>query len=335
VPLKHKIIFAPLTTLLLASSACGYESVPWLEHTEAFEFYFGSDSDPWCEDGGDDWTGDEGIHILGPHFSTTVECRFVSDTLPSEVAARSSALADMPSAEDGSEFVVNQVSLDPMEAEYGYAPTRAWVTIGDREFSMDEAPAPGDWVVLTAPADEPVVLWVEDTGRAQGVDMRTGERVEPVFAFYNGIASTSDGFPGYRYDEVYFDRGSEYTWLACEYDGGGAWRNVWDEELGWAPDGSVFLTVATFWCRDYDEFTWNLDPQRSIVLTSGEADEPVAWTVSEVEGYGVEVHAVFQIPDYDAEITIEFTPVGEVVDEDGRQWEFREAPAATEWTAAF
>ncbi len=335
VPLKHKIIFAPLVTLLLASSACGFVPIPGMERTESYEFFFGGDSDAWCQSGDESWTGDEGIHVLGPHFSTTVECRFVSEELPSEVAARSSALADMPKAEDGSEFVINQVSRDQMQTQYGYAPTRAWVTIGDREFELDEAPEAGDWVVLTAPADEAAVLWVEDDGRAQGVDMRTGERVDPVFAFYNGVATTTDGFPGYKYDKVEFDHGSEYTWLACESDGGGAWRNVWDEELGWASEGHVFLTVGLGWCRDFDEFTWNLDRQRSIALTSGEAAEPVAWNETGLDGMGIEVTAVFEIPDYDAEVTIAFTPVGEVVDQDGREWDFRDDPDPTVWTAKF
>ncbi|MFB9659828.1 hypothetical protein ACFQS3_08675 [Glycomyces mayteni] len=334
-PLKtHKLIFAPLAILLLTSSACGYVPIPdVLERTAPHEFFFGADSGAWCEKGDDYWT-DEARHILGPHFTVDVACRFVGEELPAQVAARSSALADLPKAEDGSEFVVNQVSTTPMEAQYGYAPTRAWVTIGDYEFELREAPDPGDWVVLTAPADEQAVLWVEDTGRAQGVDMRTGERVDPVFAFYNGVSSTTDLFSGYRYEEVYFDRGADYTWLACEYDGGSAWRNPWDEELGWAEDGTVFLTVGTTWCRDFDEFTWSLD-QRSIVLASGEAAEPVAWREAGLDGMGVEVYAVFEVPDYDAEFTIAFAPYGRVVDEQGREWEFRDDPATTEWEALF
>ncbi|GAA2277343.1 hypothetical protein GCM10009853_034420 [Glycomyces scopariae] len=334
-PLKHNIIFAPLALLLLTSSACGYVPIPGVERTESHDFSFGGDSDPWCENGDEFWTGDEGVHILGPHFTVTVECRFVSEELPAQVAARSSALADKPKAADGSEFVINQVSLERMDAHYGYAPTAAWVTIGDQRFDMDEAPQHGDWVVLTAPVDEEAVLWVEDDGRAQGVDMRTGERIDPVFGFYNNVSSTTDLFSGYRYDEVEFDHGDEYTWLACEYDGGSAWRNPWDEELGWASEGHVFLTVGLGWCRDFDEFTWNLDRQRSITLASGEAVEPVAWREFALDGMGIEVQAVFEIPDYDAEITIAFTPVGEVVDEGGELWEFREEPEPTEWTATF
>ncbi|MEU5870491.1 hypothetical protein AB0A73_02910 [Glycomyces sp. NPDC047369] len=307
--------------------------LPGADRTEPFEFFHGSGSPLWCADGDDAWVGDEGMHLLGPHFAVTVQCRFSGEELPAAVAAWSSGLTEMPKAENGSEFVVNQVAAEPYEPEFGYAPTSAWVAVGDREFELAQVPQLGDWVVLSAPVDQDAVLWVEDDGRAQGVDMRTGERVDPVFAYYNGLKADAE-LAAYAYEGIEIADGAGTGWVSCGASGAVAHRRIWREGPGWAAEGHVYLVVELSWCKDLDSFAWNLDRERSVVIASGEAAETVEWTETEAEN-GVVVSAVFEIPDYDAEVSIDFTPVGEVVDHEGGRWEFREELATTHWTATF
>lgn len=337
-PRNHNRILrslVPLIALALSGTACGY--IPIGEKTESYEIYHDNDAEPWCAEGESGYVLKQDSILQGPHFSVGIQCRYTGETLPHEVAERASTIALLPRAEKGSEFIANHLTTDPESDVLDIAgwEVRSWVQIGDREFDLDAPPQRGDWIVVTAPTDVPAVLWVEDDGRAQGLDLRTGERIEPVFSYYTNLAAYSDLFSGFSYEEVHIDNGDEWSWLSCQYDGGNAWRSPWTEELGWAPEGSVYLGVFTYWCRDYDEFTWNLDQQRSITLASGEAHAPIAWYEREVEGYGIEVQAFFLIPDIDSEVTIEFEPVGEIVDGEGDQWQIREPLQAAEWVASF
>lgn len=333
-PRQHKSILRSLVilgALALSASACGY--LPIGESTESYEFYSGNDPDPWCAEDESAYVLSEDSIIEGPHFSTGVQCRYTGEQLPHEVAWRTPSIADLPRAEDGSEFIANHLTTSPdmdLFDVMGWA-VRAWVQVGDQEFELGAPPLQGDWIVVTAPTDVAAVLWVEDDGRSQGLDLRTGERVDPVFAYYTGLAESSDLFSGFKYESYFANEPSDG--LSCQYDGGNAWRSPWSEELGWAPDGSVYLTVFTFWCDQIGEYSWSLDPA-SITLASGEAVDSEAWFETPVDG-GVQIEAVFLIPDIDSEVTIAFEPVTAAVSEDGREMEFQDEFAVTEWSASF
>jgi hypothetical protein len=116
----------------------------------------------------------------------------------------------------GSEFVAVQFAQGTQSIVDGAEPARAWVQAGDRAFDLDRVPRYLEWVVVTVHVGESVALWVEDHGRAQGLDLRTGERIDPVAAYYNGIGFHSDGGLGevsYNVD-LAFDSG--VGWISCE-----------------------------------------------------------------------------------------------------------------------
>jgi len=329
---KHKSILLSIAgALALSASACGW--VPFAESTESYEFYNGNDADPWCAEGEDAYVLSEDSIIEGPHFSAGIQCRYTGEQLPHEVAERAPTIADLARAEDGSEFLANHLTTNPgvdIFDAIGW-PVRSWVQVGDREFELPAPPQQGDWIVVTAPTDVPAVLWVEDDGRAQGLDLRTGERVDPVFAYYNDLAQSSDLFDGFLYESYFANEPTDG--LSCQYDGGNAWRSPWSEGLGWAAEGTVYLSVFTYWCNQIGEYSWTLD-QASITLASGEAAETEAWYETPVDG-GVQIAAVFVIPDIDSEVTIAFEPVTTAVSADGREMRFEDEFPATEWVATF
>ncbi|MEV3935977.1 hypothetical protein AB0K52_08390 [Glycomyces sp. NPDC049804] len=331
-PRHNRILpLAALLPALALTTACGY--LPIGEATAPYEMYHGSTPEPWCAEGEDGYVLSMDSILQGPHFSTGIQCRYSGEQFPREVAEQLPSLADLPRAEDGSEFLANNLTSSP-DADIFDAvgwPVRSWVQIGDQEFDLDAPPQRGDWIVVTAPTDADAVLWVEDDGRAQGLDLRTGERVEPVAAYYTGLADTSDILGGFKY-EMYFADDPE-DGLSCEYNGGDAWRTPWFEGLGWAPEGTVYLSVFTLWCDQIGEYSWNLDPA-SITLASGEAAEPVDWIETPTD-VGLEIRALFVIPDFDSEVTIAFKPVTEAVGTDGRVMAFRDEFAVTEWIAEF
>ncbi len=320
-----------LAALAPSATACGYLSIG--EKTESYEFFHDNDPEPWCAEGESGYVLSEDSILEGPHFSVGIQCRYIGETLPHEVAERVPSIADLTRVEEGSEFLANNLTSHPDSDIFDFIgwPVRSWVQIGDREFDLDAPPLRGDWIVVTAPTDVPAVLWVEDDGRAQGLDLRTGERVDPVFAYYNGLADWSDILGGFKYESYFADEPDDG--LSCQYDQVNASRSPWLEGVGWAPEGSVFLSVYTLWCNQIGEYSWNLDPA-SITLASGEATESETWIEVSYDG-GVEIEAVFVIPDIDSEVTIAFEPITEAIGPEGREMEFQDEFPATEWVASF
>lgn len=323
----------PLAALALSGTACGY--APIVDTTEPYEFFNGEDRSAWCVADEEAWTVGQEAVISGPHFAVGIQCRFLGEELPHEVAEQAPGIADLTRASEGSEFVISQFSLENTPTDPDGL-TRAWVEVGDREFELGAVPKSGDWVALTAPVDESAVLWVEDDGRAQGLDLRSGSRVDPVASLYDGLESRADGPLGELSYEVDIEGGSSSYQLSCDSSHGLASRDSWLEDLGWAPDGQVFLTIDFGWCSDFGDFgiDWALDPEQAFAIEGADPVAPAAWEESAVED-GFLIRTVFTAPADDAEIDIAFTPFGEITSESGEAFEILDELEPTEWVASF
>ncbi|WP_091042607.1 hypothetical protein [Glycomyces sambucus] len=333
-PRTHDKFIIPLTLLIALAPAVSGCSL-FGERTEANTLVTGDGgTDPWCASSDDAWLIDDGADLKGPHFALSILCHYQGAEIPEDVAARADALADLPKAANGVEFLVNQIAHSPIyKAEFEDGETAAWIQVGDERTDLDALPAPGSFLAVAAPEGEDAVLWVEDDGRAQGLDLRTGERHDPVAAYYNGVAAESASLSGFNYVDFEVTDGTDSWFLTCPTPWAGATRNAWLDGRGWAEEGQVFMTVAFNWCHTYTEVAWVLDPETAVTVDGA---GPIAWEEAATGTGSVQVAAIFSVPGDAAEIPIVFTPFGHAESvETGEPWAFVEDPEPTDWLARF
>ena len=308
--------------------------------TAPYELIVGSDEDPWCDE-----QDEASADLRGAHFSLSLGCVFREAAVPQRLAERKSYLSQLPPAQDGTEFLLVQVAAQAEYiAEHGTDPAwlSAWVQAGGERLELESVPESGQFLVLSVPVEETAALWVEDDGRAQGLDLRTGERLEPLAAYYEDIGFWAESATGIDYSDVEFEGPSGSWTVGCRCGRTEFTRSMWLEDYGWAPEGSVFLQVEFWWCTGegvYDEVVWTLDEARALLVTSGsDIAEPVGW--SKVDSAGVEGGqrhlAVVAVPADARELRVVFAPVGELTERDGGEvHSLTELPPVTEWTVQF
>ncbi|MEU5155909.1 hypothetical protein [Glycomyces sp. NPDC021274] len=332
----------PLIALAaLALTATGCSAIPFLERTDAHELVTGATDTAWCANGDDSWLLGGAADLTGPHFGLSILCHFEGTTMPEEAADHATELAELPELADDTEILVNQIALGPnYAAEFEDDPSQvtAWIESGDERFDLDAIPAPGDFLALTVPAGESAVLWIEDDGRAQGLDLRTGEQVEPVAAYYNGLATNvvqGDSFAA----EVTVLNDAQAWDLSCHSDFLEGDRSVWREDLGWAAEGSVFLQVTFNWCTYEDNLIWHLDPDASLAAQpDGEPLAPLSMSAEELPDTGgtLRYTAVFSVPENSESLKLILTPVGDLENiVDGDDYAFLDTPEPSERELTF
>jgi hypothetical protein len=264
--------------------------------------------------------------------------------MPRELAAAIPDLEHVPPARSGTEFLLVQVALQAdylPEYETATAFLDSWIQVGPERIALRSVPASWVYFVLSAPVDQPAVLWVEDDGRAQGLDLRTGEQVEPLAPYYQKIGFWVLEGEELKYEKVRF--GTQRRWwnMTCTSGGADVTRSLWRPDRGWAPEGTVFLAVDFWWCGDgtYDETTWTLDTDKVLEVGIGaEYLRPVDWTKSAYGGTGGgALHtAVFEVPADRGEFKIVFAPYGEVTElANDEVHRLIEPPETTIWTVEF
>lgn len=333
------VLIVPLLAALALTAVGSVASDSFLR-TEALTLVTGADPEPWCDDAAPDDLAD--AVLRGAHFSFGLSCRFERAAIPEPQAALSEDLAHMPPAEPGVAFLFAQFASRaayPPDLRYDAARLTSWIEVGSERLDLDSAPEADDFLILSAPDEAPVVLWVEDAGRAQGLDLRTGERVEPVAAYYEDLEFWTVTVDGYDYVDLLYRNGPGGGWLmCCSYSWAELTRSAWTESLGWAPEGEVFLTVRFDWCgADYNEVEWRLDTDTALIVFSGSAIvAPAEWTV-ETDEFGAEVHqAVYAVPADTEGFAVMFLPLGEAVEkETGEVFHPVEVPTATSWLVEF
>lgn len=332
----------PLIALAaVALTATGCSSIPFLDRTEAHELVTGATESPWCADSDWAWMLGQDTDLAGPHFGLSIICHYDGAELPEAAAENVTELADLPKLADDTEILVNQIALGPnysAEIEDDPAQVTAWIESGDERFDLDAVPEPGSFLALTVPAGDTAVLWIEDDGRAQGLDLRSGAQVEPVAAYYNGLATEVIQGDSFAAEATVLN--SDKAWdLSCHSDFLEGDRNVWREELGWATEESVFLQVTYNWCTYEDNLVWHLDPEASLAVQIGEAAvAPLSLTVEELPDTGgtLRYTALFEIPANDHTATLLLTPVGDLENiVEGDDYAFLDTPKPVEQILVF
>jgi hypothetical protein len=350
-PSRDKSIDAPtprfttfaVLSLLAAAVLTVAGSVPAdsFARTGPYELITGSDGNPWCGEDDDASVADDPADLRGAHFAFSLSCLFETPAIPRDLAVAAPELRHVPPAKDGVEFVIFQVAPhSDYPPEYATEPERltSWIQVGGERIELSSAPNEWNYFVLSAPVGEPVVLWVDDADRAQGLDLRSGDQVDPVTSYYNDIGLWTQKTEGFEYEEVRFRNGRRTWKMTCTRSIAEITRAVWTEENGWAPEGSVWLTVRFNWCGDsFSDTIWTLDRERALLAMGGsEYLELVAWEEEPADGYGQIQTVVYAAPADTAEFKVFFCPAGEVTEkESGQTYRQLEMPSITTWAASY
>jgi len=342
VPPSRNNTTKPLITLTaLALTATGCSSIPFLDRTEAHELVTGATDTTWCAAGDDAWLLDGGADLAGPHFGLSILCHFEGAEVPEEAAGHATELAELPKPAADTEILINQIALGPNHtAEFEDDPSQvtAWIESGDERLDLDAIPAPGDFLALTVPSGDDAVLWIEDDGRAQGLNLRSGAPVEPVAAYYNGLSTDVVQGDSFTAEATVLNDAKAWD-LTCHSDFLEGDRSVWREDLGWAAEGTVFLQVTFNWCTFEDNLVWHLDPEASLVAQPGaEPVAPLSMTAAELPDTGgtLRYTAVFSIPESSEALRMILTPVGDLENiVEGDDYAFLDTPAPSERGLSF
>ncbi|GAA2277334.1 hypothetical protein GCM10009853_034410 [Glycomyces scopariae] len=320
----------------VGATAAGSVAADSFVRTEAYELFTGQDTESWCIGDYDALT--VGADLRGPHFAFSYLCRFAEDETPAAVHA---AFAGTPALAEGTELLAVQSSLEPVYLpEVGAEAVDVWIEVGPERIDLAGLPVAFGYLAVAVPAGEDAVLWVEDDGRAQGLSLRTGDRVEPVASYYNGLASEAVDTARYEFADVQVRNSSRGGTALC---GGyaSATRQTWHPELGWAAEGTSFLTVELNWCHVLDDgsgtdvLRWELDPELALVSADG-TPTPLQWTEDPGEDDRLLVAAVFAVPEDLAELRLDFVPLGDLHDlVGGGDYYFGDTPEAAELVFRF
>jgi len=336
-PRIPSLLALPLLAAASLTAAGSAETDSFLR-TEPHELIAGNAGDPWCEEGDAASTLAEPADLRGAHFAFSLECLFKAPKVPEDLAASIPVLEQVPAAQNGAEFLFVQVALSgEYSPEYTTEPSEltSWIESGKERIPIVAAPRSNDFYVVSVPRGDRAVLWVSDSHRHQGIDLRTGEQVDPVTAYYNGLALRSFDFGGYDTEEVDLRNGRYSGWIRCKTEYAEATtRAVWHQQQGWADEGMVFLEVRTNWCAQTESFTWELDQTKAFTIDGG---GPVSWTATDAEsteGWDT-LSLLFVIPADTVEATIDFSPVGTIeIRENGVELFTTKLPNFA-WEAAF
>ncbi|GAB4005605.1 hypothetical protein GCM10029992_53990 [Glycomyces albus] len=337
-PRPQRTIFrtlAPLAAVALGATACA--EIEPLDTTGVYEVFTGSAEVAWCGPGDDARIFEGGADLVGPHFSLSLLCAYSGSAALEQATEAVPDLEDLPRLVGGAELLIDQVALAATyEPQAGGGDVSAWIDVDGERIDLESVPEPGDYLAVTVPDGEDAVLWIEDEGRAQGLDLRSGSQVEPVAAYYSQIGTGPVELDGYEYEEVRVVGSSGGYRLTCSSWWATAARSVWAADRGWAADGTVFLEVQFEWCRSFDSVEWRLDPEAAVTVVNGEETRvPIDWEEGDVNDGWATVTAWFEIPEDAAELTVAFRPVGGVEDDSGDSYAFVETPDATEWAVEF
>ncbi len=313
-----------------------------LERTGLYEVFTGHSKTTWCQEEDDGPFLAPGADLVGPNFSLSMRCHFGGTEVPDHVAAEIEQLAELPALLEGAELLINQLAFKPAhEMDAGGEGLEPWIEADGRRIDLDALPIRGDYLAVAVPAGAETVLWVEDQGRAQGIDLRTGAHIDPVEGYYGDPGISSVTTEGWEFWDVELWNGGTSWTVSCRDDWATVERSMWLPDQGWAPEGSAFLEVEFWWCGGeevFEEVTWTLDVRRAVAVSDGsQFFEPFDWVQDEPEENGWQLTTViFEVPAQTAEFKVFFTPASEVTEkESGRKFSPNGLQEIVTWEVAF
>ncbi|MFC4334562.1 Hsp70 family protein [Salininema proteolyticum] len=256
---------AAAAAVLAALAIVGFRFWPFAD--DAIPGVATASAEEVCGEAGAAWPG----VLRGPHFSLDVTCA-VSTT---DTGLVEDLFGSAPGLGADEEFILVRFGDSPEDAE-----ASSVVTIGSKTWRLEGLPEPGTVYAAVAGPDDEAVATVEDSGREQGIDLRTGELIDPVLAYYSGELGERETAFTTEIDYAsaggrWFITGTNITDLEFTVT-----RNVYSEEEGWLADsGLAAVTVAFEQYHDVVEhgYRFVFEPTTDVAIKgSGETWAPEA-----------------------------------------------------------
>lgn len=330
-------IAATATVALVALAACGQADARFQRYGTPGYVAIGEAGDVTAEVAFDTSSAERHGWLIGPNFSLAVSGYSVTDSAGADEAAVY-GFVDGP-VSVASEYELFAAFIDPA-AIVPEAEVDAVVMVDDAEFELEHLPGAGETIAAVIPVGADVVLSVTDEDRTQLLSLRDGSRPEAVEGFYIGkpeSASPRD----YRAEGVATgDAGAGFMpvdrEIGISMTVGAAERSPWSDEHGWAPDGSVWVSVPVsdlatdaVWGFDVDDGShepkmyWELAERDLFSLSvDGDSAAPEGDRVFVVDGetpyYGgaespfdpAAVNVVFEVPTDVVTVVFSVAPAG-------------------------
>ncbi|MEV0842031.1 hypothetical protein AB0I55_21025 [Actinocatenispora sera] len=172
-------------------------------------------------------------------------------------------------------------------------------------------------IIVSVPAGAPVALRMNDGGRAQDLDLRTGTRTRTASPLYYPVRAASPSF-----DDAYYVTGP-HTTAGLTSASGTAVLAPYADKLGWARKGRAWLFVTVgFNTSSLSQFKPNV--ARSLTLTAGGTTltghaTSSGDTTSESDAPGAaggHLDLAFDVPASLRSGTLNYLPVGSFVVDD-------------------
>ncbi|BCJ37123.1 hypothetical protein Athai_46260 [Actinocatenispora thailandica] len=172
-------------------------------------------------------------------------------------------------------------------------------------------------IIVSVPAGAPVALRMNDGGRAQDLDLRTGKRTRTASPLYYPVREASPSF-----DDDYYVTGPHSS-AGLSSASGKAVLAPYADKLGWARKGRAWLFVTVgFTTSSMSQFKPNV--ARSLTLTAGGTTLTGHATSSgdttsdpnSVGGAGGHLDLAFDVPASLRSGTLNYLPVGSFVVDD-------------------
>ncbi|HIW61980.1 MAG TPA: hypothetical protein H9881_05950 [Candidatus Stackebrandtia excrementipullorum] len=329
---------AALATVgLLTLTACGSPDARFQRYGNPGHVAIGQAADGGPAVAFDAAATDQPGRLIGPHYSLLISGYSVTDVARDDTAAVY-GFADGPVKAD-TDHELFAAYVDPSSV----APTvelDVVVVVGGEEIPLEHFPVGGETVAAVIPAGGDVVLAVTDEERTQRLDLRDGSRTDAVEAFYVGAPESPAAGDYEAVGVATGDAGAGFVPVdrdvSISMSVGAATRSPWNDEHGWAEDGTVWVGVEisdlatnAVWGFDRSEGShepmmyWVLDERDLFSLSFGDDDaspvEDRSFTVdADTPFFGrddssfdpAEAVIVFEVPEAVTTVVLSVKPSG-------------------------
>lgn len=268
--------------------------------------------------------------LIGPHSALQLDAVATADSIDGAVAC-ALGLSGALSAPAGHELVLAHFSGNPSylyglpECGYSNPPAACAnyqspvILVGASSSSLPD----GDTAIVSAPTDTAVALQMNDGGRPQDINLRTGERTREASPLYYPVlgedlsnATVEREWNTAETPGLHYMAGDNFgVQLSGDSDGDTlAVLAPYDDAKGWAPSGSAWLLISLGITTDTN-FGFTADVPRAFTLTLPDgatvaASGTASYNDANADNGPTIASLVFPVPATTKTGTLTFTPVG-------------------------
>lgn len=278
--------------------------------------------------------------LVGPHFAIQLAGYDVTDTVSAGDAKRYGYDKGPIAATKGNEFLLASMAKGSKVTDGA----KAAVKVGSKTIKLKHVPKGNESVAVVVPKGKDATLVITDEDKSQSLNLRDGSRGSDAIAgFYNAGVKSEDPANYSEKGKANGDAGGSFlpetrtVNLKMAVDA--ATRSPWDEKLGWADKGKVWMIVPvsdmvtnSVWGFDTDKdshepiLEWSLNekelfsltpshgkavkPDGKTKFTADDSRNPIDSKSGEMEFDPDSANIAFQVADDTKSATLEVKPSG-------------------------